>query len=277
MIYNIIHTESSKEIVLEDSSSAYIQFTYILNGIKKITINDNCISYGKNELLYIKKKCIFSCQNIPEDGIYEEVVFYFLKEEIGLIIDNFKTKYGYVLDDNKVIQGCTEDIISELVTSNIEKYFETLILLLKKNFAHFDVNFEWIKKAELLFLLLSYSAGFISNKMFYDVKSRKDNFVAIMNENIFKKKTIIELSSICQMSLSTFKKEFSAYFKTSPHKWFVYKRLEYARFLLISTNKDIKDISSECCFDNISHFIKLFRGKFECTPLAYRNNIRNNV
>ena len=50
--------------------------------------------------------------------------------------------------------------------------------------------------------------------------------------------------------------------------------------MLITTEYSIMNISTECGFNNISYFNKLFKEKFNLTPKEYRrkyNEIKNNV
>ena len=47
--------------------------------------------------------------------------------------------------------------------------------------------------------------------------------------------------------------------------------------LLVSTNKSIADIASECRFTNTSHYIKLFKQEYGVTPAVYRNNQRGTT
>jgi AraC family cel operon transcriptional repressor len=47
-------------------------------------------------------------------------------------------------------------------------------------------------------------------------------------------------------------------------------RLEEAKRLLQTTDKDILDIVEESGFHNVSHFMNLFKSRFGTTPLRYR-------
>jgi len=47
-------------------------------------------------------------------------------------------------------------------------------------------------------------------------------------------------------------------------------RMEYAKELLLSTNKSVKNITMDCGYYSQSHFTKLFVEKEGCTPLEYR-------
>ena len=57
-------------------------------------------------------------------------------------------------------------------------------------------------------------------------------FIQTIESNHLNKLTIKELSFLCNMSESKFKREFKKYFKSSPSKWFQEKRLKHAAFLL---------------------------------------------
>lgn len=62
-----------------------------------------------------------------------------------------------------------------------------------------------------------------------------------------------------------------------PHRWFIRQRLMRSRLLLISTSKSISEIGVECAFPNTSHFIKLFKKEYGCTPAIYRSRYANNI
>lgn len=49
-----------------------------------------------------------------------------------------------------------------------------------------------------------------------------------------------------------------------------FKRIQRARLLVVTTGKSISEIGYECGFNNISHFIKLFKREFQITPLSMR-------
>ena len=52
-------------------------------------------------------------------------------------------------------------------------------------------------------------------------------------------------------------------------------RMEYAKELLLTTNKSVKNITMDCGYYSQSHFTKLFVEKEGCTPVEYRK--RNSI
>lgn len=62
-------------------------------------------------------------------------------------------------------------------------------------------------------------------------------FIHTIESNQLNKLSLKELAFLCNMSISTFKREFEKHYTESPVKWFQNKRLEYARHLLNNTKK----------------------------------------
>ena len=93
----------------------------------------------------------------------------------------------------------------------------------------------------------------------------------VMEENFLFNLKVEEFAKLCGRSLSAFKRDFRAIFKTSPSRWIKSKRLEYARSLLIGSNLNVNQICYDSGFINVSHFIKSFKEKYELPPHKYRS------
>ena len=82
--------------------------------------------------------------------------------------------------------------------------------------------------------------------------------------------SISEMASHCNMSVTSFKKKFTGYYHTSPHRWQTKQRLAHAAELLLTTDLLVKQICLESNFITTSHFIRRFRDEFGLTPKRYR-------
>jgi AraC-like DNA-binding protein len=85
----------------------------------------------------------------------------------------------------------------------------------------------------------------------------------------------LQLEAYAQLSnrsLSTFKRDFQEIFRTTPGRWLLQKRLEYARTLLTTTHKQVSDVTFESGFENMAHFSRAFKQKFGASPLQYRKS-----
>jgi len=89
----------------------------------------------------------------------------------------------------------------------------------------------------------------------------------------------ISLSEIAQtvnMSPQLFSIKFKRITGCSPNKYFTGIKINAAKKMLI--NKSVTDVSFDLGYDNISHFIKLFKAEFGLTPKQYQlKNYPNSI
>jgi AraC-like DNA-binding protein len=94
----------------------------------------------------------------------------------------------------------------------------------------------------------------------------------VIYENIFNDISVEMLAEQTNRSLTSFKKEFRRLFNAPPHRWIIEQRLDRAKIMLSSTSRTVSVIGAECAFANISHFIKLFKQRYNETPASFRRN-----
>jgi AraC family transcriptional regulator, exoenzyme S synthesis regulatory protein ExsA len=92
----------------------------------------------------------------------------------------------------------------------------------------------------------------------------------IMETNFRFNLSLEEYARLCHRSLSSFKREFQASFQTSPGKWLLGKRLDYAAALFRGSKRNVTEIALESGFEDVSHFSRVFKTRFGHSPVAYR-------
>lgn len=100
----------------------------------------------------------------------------------------------------------------------------------------------------------------------------KPPLTEIMEANFLYNLSLDEFAKISQRSLTAFKNEFITIFHTSPGKWLLHKRLDYAKLLLSVSDKNINEIVFESGFESATHFSRTFKEKFTVSPFQYRKN-----
>lgn len=105
----------------------------------------------------------------------------------------------------------------------------------------------------------------------------KPSIREIMETNFFTNLSLEEFARLCARSLSAFKQEFKNIYQTTPGKWLQEKRLEYARYLLETTDNTIEEICMETGFENRSHFIRVFKNKYGLPPGRMKTQMRAAV
>jgi AraC-like DNA-binding protein len=130
-----------------------------------------------------------------------------------------------------------------------------------------EVKFEEI----MLYLTGKYGAEFL-----YSLTVNSDNatqkFIQIIENSHLSKLTLKELSFLCNMSVSTFKREFEKHYAESPIKWFQNKRLEFAHYLLQQEQKNPSEIYFEVGYENLSSFTQAYKLKYGVTPKQNQKN-----
>jgi len=97
-------------------------------------------------------------------------------------------------------------------------------------------------------------------------------FRQIIEASLFSKVTIEELARRNNLSLSSFKREFTRIYNDTPANYIKTKRLEKAAELLLTSSQRITDIAFECGFGDLAGFTRSFHEKYNLSPTNYRLN-----
>ena len=71
--------------------------------------------------------------------------------------------------------------------------------------------------------------------------------------------------------VSTLLNHFKSKYNTTIHKFLLDYRLEIASELLINEKISVKEISYKCGFEDPNYFCKVFRKKYNKSPLEFKN------
>jgi len=92
----------------------------------------------------------------------------------------------------------------------------------------------------------------------------------LMEDNFCLNLKMEEFAKISSRSLSAFKRDFERIYKTTPGKWLMEKRLNYAMHLLTNIGKTVSEAAFESGFESPSHFSRSFRQRFGHSPVSVR-------
>jgi len=94
--------------------------------------------------------------------------------------------------------------------------------------------------------------------------------VEYIKENYQKECTLEELSKVAGISRYYLIRIFKDCMGKTPYDYLLDIRIENAKLLLAKENISITDICHECGFNNMSHFIRMFKKKIGMTPSIYK-------
>ncbi|WP_224995217.1 AraC family transcriptional regulator [Cesiribacter sp. SM1] len=124
-----------------------------------------------------------------------------------------------------------------------------------------------IKLQELFWLLAHADTGSQFLSFLKQLQNRESYSIERLMEQHYRASISLEqLAFLGGYSLSTFKRRVEDHYHTSPRKWIQERRLQEAFFLLKSTDMNVSEVSMEVGFENVSHFVKVFKEKWGITP-----------
>lgn len=132
-------------------------------------------------------------------------------------------------------------------------------------------NFLESKLFELLYYLISKLGTSFLYSFMLPRGGTQNQFREIVENNSLKKLSVEELAFLSNMSLSTFKRQFKEVYRTSPAKWFLKQRLQFAVVLLAQENKRPIEIYEELGFESLSSFIHSFKTEYGTTPRQFQH------
>ncbi len=173
--------------------------------------------------------------------------------------------------NNTPMQNCEpKGYISDIFKIDINSlHFQSLksIIPFFLNNNEFKKELFRLKLEEILFLMYSTDCG---KTYFNQLRNLMGNnlrdFSNFIELNYTKKMTLEEFAKKSGKSLSAFKRDFTKVYNMPPKKWINRKRLKFAHSLLLNAGLNITEVCYECGFDNISHFINLFKKNYGITP-----------
>lgn len=91
-----------------------------------------------------------------------------------------------------------------------------------------------------------------------------------IEDHLSEKLSVMKMADLAACSERHFRRLFQQTMGTSPKRWILERRLQRAALLLTQTDLPIKAVASQCGFEDLPHFHRLFRQRFGQPPSQYR-------
>ena len=205
-------------------------------------------------------------QEMHFGGNYRSVSFYVPDNYLRQLIKEYhKFNYSKLLP----IQP-TEPIIELVVSETSNLFLQSIIACFSQPFPPSEDLLEQ-KFCELIFSIMANPANqYLISYLNSIADQSKTSLFDVIESNYMYNLSLNDFARISNRSLATFKRDFKILFNTPPAKWLTDKRLEYARTLLVTSQKSVIDVCFDSGFENNSHFSRVFKEKFGLSPFHYR-------
>ncbi len=232
-------------------------FSFLQKGKKQVHFADSSVAVNRNQSLLIKRgNCLWS-ELLDSDDIYYCKLFFFTESKLRAFLQKHsqftpgeeETPSYFVIENDDYIHAYLNSL------STVDS---APIIFMKNLLA---VKFEEL----MLYLINKYGKAFEMYLHSFITKERSI-LKSVVDSNTYSNLKVDEIAFLCQMSLSTFKRNFKKEYKTSPGKWLQDKRLRKAKEIMKEGKLKSSDIYLDFGYNNLSNFSAAFKNKFGKSP-----------
>jgi len=237
---------------------------YLKSGSELITSADNqTFQLKPKALIFFPKGVNLFSDYYSKDGRLNAFLIFFNPELITEFLAQTPSGESTTVDQASVVQ----------FQSNVlyDTYFESLL-----SSAPQLNNSKPLLKYKLLELLnlidLHDNHGQLRNNLLLEQKaSPKRNIIRLMTQYAHSDLSVSDLATLSGRSIATFNRDFKKHYQTTPKQWLTQKRLAFAHQLLSDTDQSVTEIALQLGYDNLSHFSKAFKNRYQHTPNEIKN------
>lgn len=234
---------------------------YVLSGRKTLHTPETAITLTAGSIAFIKKGACIIEQFFVEP--FCVVVFVMPDTFINSFLKDYAPGEKPTAPSTLPIIPIYDDIMIKGFYQSIIPYFV--------NADNVPADILELKFKELfLYILHNPDNAELRNFLLSLRNSNGSSLREIMENNYAYNLKLEEYAKLTNRSVSSFKRDFQAVYKTSPGRWLMDKKLERAKKLLLQSDARISDVAFDSGFENTAHFSRMFRQKSGITPMEYR-------
>ncbi|MDP5230219.1 MAG: AraC family transcriptional regulator [Cellulophaga sp.] len=252
---------SSKEISKQQIILNQNTFSFLIEGNKEVIFDNSDLSIDNRKFLMMKSGHCLMTEKLSETKNYRSILLFFTNEALSKFIKKFELKN---IDPNEY-----KSVYSFEYDKFIKRFVDSLIDISKLS-KTIQKRIIELKFEEIMLYLIDLHGTHMLHSLLFHNDNLTQNFTRTVESNQLKKLTLKELAFLCNMSVSTFKREFEKHYSESPIKWFQNKRLAHAHYLLNQKHKKSSEIYFEVGYENLSSFIQAYKSKYKKTPKQHQ-------
>jgi AraC family transcriptional regulator, exoenzyme S synthesis regulatory protein ExsA len=235
---------------------------FVLQGHKFLHIEEQTHTAEVGQLLLMKRGIYAMSEFVPDGLNYEALLLFFT--------DDFVKKFLHTHQLSKAQSPATPAHLVFPTNELLDGFKTQFMSYFGKTMSGLESILP-LKLQELMLLLLGGSQGQQVLSFLQSIAYGKPLEIDfIVRKHLLQPLSLEELAKLSGRSLASFKRDFQQQYNCAPKKWINEQRLEHARMLLQHSGKNVTEVAMDCGFENIPHFIRIFRQKFGITPNSVR-------
>lgn len=254
--YSSFKDVSKQQIILNQNI-----ISFLVSGTKEVIFDNTALSINASQFIVMRSgNCLMTEKKLADDSNYRSVLFFFSNEMIHAFIRKLESAKPESAEPKSVHAFDYDEFLKRFVESLVD--ISKLPSVVQQKML--EVKFEEL----MLYLTAQYGTEFL-HSLTTNSDDTAQKFIRTIENSHLSKLTLKELAFLCNMSVSTFKREFEKHYSESPIKWFQNKRLEYAHYLL-SQEKSPSEVYFEAGYENFSSFSQAYKTKYGVTPKHHK-------
>lgn len=260
--YHHRRIEVINEVILNKSLLLFVN-----SGVKKLKISGEQIAISGFQCAFISKGS------------------YIMTERSDFVLDGFES-FMVLMSDEFISNFYRQALQAPVAIPNFDPmvpwimfekspFLEITRLSLQTFFAHPErVNMLLLEnkvQETLLYLLhTDCSRQLLAHMRFTFSGGRNAKLRRFLESNYMQPWSVKDFAENFGLSVSTFKRECQKALGVAPKRWINHRRLDSARQMLRGSSAPLTHIAMELGFVDSSHFSRMFRKTFNCSPTDYR-------
>lgn len=230
----------------------------VISGTKTMHFAERTVNVKSDGIHFLSAGNCMVTMELDQRQVMESILIFFDNS----VLADFHVRYKISAADSVR----TEPFLQFSKDSFIRHYITSLQLLLQTG-TPVSEDMRRLKFEELMLYLLerypSQLAAFPLSRSrdLEDLEIRR-----AVETNILSGISLEELAFICNCSLSTFKRRFMAIYNTAPRTWFLQKRMEMAKEMILRGGERPSEIYHKFGYETHSSFSQSFRQYFGVSP-----------
>lgn len=237
----------------------------LINGQKQVHLSSGHTTIDSSRLLLIGEGNTLMSERIANGNRYESLLLFFPRQEFNELLE--------LLPPTENTTSQSEQPLVALSQDSFIKHFIQSLLLLREAGIDRHPSLMQAKTRELLHYLCVTYPDQLKHFIRQQILQQDDNqFRQIIAANTGNPLSVEELSFLCNMSVSTFKRRFTEIYGTTPKKYMTEHRMLQARNLLINRKKP-SEIYFELGYEHLSGFSNEFKKHFGVSPKTFQEQL----
>jgi len=259
---------STRNVLRERTVLDRNAISLVIEGQKTMTFTETTVHPNNKEIHFLSAGHCVASVDIAKHKVFRSILIFFDDKELA---DFFLDNAGFIEKAMQTVKAKPSAYVAFRKDEFITHYIDSLALILKKGSSP-SIQMKRIKLQELLlYLMENHTQGFLAFRSRVHLTSTELTIRKVVESNLVNNLSIEEMAFLCNLSASTFKRQFKKIYAGSPNTWILAQKMQLAARMLTKQKEKPAEIWFKLGFETHSGFTKAFKKHFGVAPKDYKS------